>query len=50
MTSWSFRPHGLAASRSEARRLVHQGGAFVGEEAVRDIEARIVPAQARDGP
>ena len=44
-----FARSGLAASRSEARRLVQQGGAFIGEEAVRDIEARIGPAQARDG-
>ena len=44
-----FARSGLAASRSEARRLVQQGGAFVGEEVVRDIEARIGPAQVRDG-
>ncbi len=44
-----FARSGLCASRSEARRLVQQGGAFVGSEAVRDIEARVGPSLVRDG-
>ncbi len=44
-----FARSGLCASRSEARRLVQQGGAMVGGEVVRDLEARIGPRHAREG-
>ena len=44
-----FARTGLCASRGEARRLVQQGGAYVNEEAVGDVEALIGAAAARDG-
>jgi tyrosyl-tRNA synthetase len=43
-----FTDAGLAPTKSEARRLVQQGGAFVSAEAVTDIAARI-SADALDG-
>ena len=36
-----FTDAGLAASRSEARRLVEQGGAFVGNTAIADVKANV---------
>jgi tyrosyl-tRNA synthetase len=40
---------GLAKSKSEARRLITQGGAAVNGETVTDIEARVTDANLRDG-
>jgi len=40
---------GLVASKGEARRLVQQGGAYVNDAAVQDIQARLGPAEIRDG-
>lgn len=40
---------GLVASKGEARRLVQQGGAYVNDVAVQDIQARLGPAEIRDG-
>ena len=39
----------LCASKSDARRLVSQGGAYVGRTNVTDIEARIGVDAAEDG-
>ena len=36
-----FTDAGLAATKSEARRLVEQGGAFVGSESITDVKAVI---------
>lgn len=36
-----FAEAGLASTKSEARRLVEQGGAFIGEEKISDIKAII---------
>jgi tyrosyl-tRNA synthetase len=36
-----FTDAGLAPTKSEARRLVQQGGAFVGDAAVTDVAALI---------
>lgn len=40
---------GLAASKGEARRLMQQGGAHVNDVSVHDIQARVGPAEIRDG-
>ena len=40
---------GLCATKSDARRLVSQGGAYVGGGEVRDLDARITDRDARDG-
>lgn len=40
---------GLAKSKSEARRLIGQGGASVNGERVADLEARATPADLRNG-
>ncbi len=40
---------GLCATKSDARRLVSQGGAYVGGANVTDLEARVTEADARDG-
>jgi len=40
---------GLAASKGEARRLMQQGGAHVNDVSVHDIQARVGPADIRDG-
>ncbi|MCL1927624.1 MAG: tyrosine--tRNA ligase [Treponema sp.] len=42
-----FTDAGLAATKSEARRLVEQGGAFVGNESISDVKA-IIGADALD--
>jgi tyrosyl-tRNA synthetase len=42
-----FADAGLAATKSEARRLVEQGGAFVADHAVTDVKA-IISADALD--
>ncbi|MCL1813327.1 MAG: tyrosine--tRNA ligase [Treponema sp.] len=42
-----FADAGLAATKSEARRLVEQGGAFVGSESISDVKA-VVGADALD--
>jgi tyrosyl-tRNA synthetase len=39
----------LCATKSDARRLVSQGGAYVGGVNVTDLEARITEADARSG-
>ena len=40
---------GLCATKSDARRLVTQGGAYVGGKDVADVEARVTEADVRDG-
>jgi tyrosyl-tRNA synthetase len=40
---------GMVASKGEARRLVQQGGAYVNDVAVPDIQARVGTAEIRDG-
>ena len=40
---------GLAASKSEARRLVQQGGVALDEEKVTDPACMVTPAQFHDG-
>jgi tyrosyl-tRNA synthetase len=40
---------GLCASRGEARRLLQQGGAYVNEQVIGDIEAVIGQRDVRDG-
>ncbi|MBN2498327.1 MAG: tyrosine--tRNA ligase [Deltaproteobacteria bacterium] len=40
---------GLAKSKSDARRLVEQGGARLGDARVEGIERRIFPSDLRDG-
>jgi tyrosyl-tRNA synthetase len=42
-----FADAGLAATKSEARRLVEQGGAFVGSESISDVKV-VVGADALD--
>jgi tyrosyl-tRNA synthetase len=44
-----FAAAGLVKSKSEARRLVEQGGAYVNEEQVADIERRVSLDDVRDG-
>jgi tyrosyl-tRNA synthetase len=44
-----FERAGLSKSRSEARRLIQQGGAFVNDELVATVEAVITPAMVRQG-
>ena len=39
----------LCATRSDARRLVQQGGAYVGGRDVTDVEARVTDRDAKDG-
>jgi tyrosyl-tRNA synthetase len=39
----------LAKSKSEARRLISQGGAAVNGTTVHDVEARVTEADLRDG-
>ena len=39
----------LAASKSEARRLVQQGGVFVNDEKVASIDVKFTAGQLRDG-
>ena len=39
----------LCASRSDARRLVSQGGAYVGGREVTDVEARVTSSDVKDG-
>lgn len=36
---------GLARSKSEARRLIQQGGAYIGEQRVQDADATLPPAE-----
>ena len=40
---------GMVTSKGEARRLVQQGGAYVNDLAVPDIQARVGTAEIRDG-
>jgi tyrosyl-tRNA synthetase len=40
---------GLSRSRSEARRLIQQGGAYVNDELVTSVDERITSAYLRDG-
>jgi tyrosyl-tRNA synthetase len=40
---------GLSRSRSEARRLILQGGAYVNDEAVRNVDDIISAEQLVDG-
>lgn len=40
---------GLAASKSEARRLVQQGGVFVDDEKVESIDSNVASDQLKDG-
>jgi tyrosyl-tRNA synthetase len=40
---------GLAPSKGEARRLIQQGGAYVNDVAAADAQARVAPADLRDG-
>ncbi|MBL8379625.1 MAG: tyrosine--tRNA ligase [Burkholderiales bacterium] len=40
---------GLAPSKGEARRLIQQGGAYVNDHAAGDVQARVGPADLRDG-
>jgi tyrosyl-tRNA synthetase len=40
---------GLASSKGEARRLVQQGGAYVNDGAVQDIQTRVGMPEIRDG-
>ena len=40
---------GMVTSKGEARRLVQQGGAYVNDLAVPDIQARVGMAEIRDG-
>ncbi len=44
-----FVRSGLCATKSDARRLVTQGGAYVGRRNVTDIEARISADAAENG-
>jgi tyrosyl-tRNA synthetase len=44
-----FEQVGLCRSRSEARRLIQQGGAYVNEELVGSVDERITTAHLRDG-
>ena len=44
-----FVRSGLCATKSDARRLITQGGAYVGRRNVTDIDARISADAAEDG-
>lgn len=44
-----FAEVGLVQSKSEARRLIKQGGARVGQQRVADFERRVGPADLEDG-
>jgi tyrosyl-tRNA synthetase len=44
-----FQQVGLCRSRSEARRLIEQGGAYVNEVAVEDVDALITAEHLSDG-
>ena len=44
-----FVSAGLTRSKSDARRLVQQGGAYVNDEPVQDIEALITDADLEHG-
>jgi tyrosyl-tRNA synthetase len=40
---------GLCATKSDARRLVEQGGAYVGRRNVKELDALVTAADAEDG-
>jgi tyrosyl-tRNA synthetase len=44
-----FVAAGLCATKSDARRLITQGGAYVGRRNITDIETRISVDEAEDG-
>jgi tyrosyl-tRNA synthetase len=44
-----FEQVGLCRSRSEARRLIQQGGAYINDELVGGLDERITTAHLRDG-
>nr|NIV27978.1 tyrosine--tRNA ligase [Anaerolineae bacterium] len=44
-----FQRVGLSRSRSEARRLIQQGGAYVNDEVVRSVDDLITAEQLIDG-
>ena len=44
-----FAEVGLASSRAEARRLIQQGGAYIGEERVESIEEQVGLERVGDG-
>jgi tyrosyl-tRNA synthetase len=44
-----FERVGLCRSRSEARRLIQQGGAYVNEEPVASVDAVVTTADLSDG-
>jgi tyrosyl-tRNA synthetase len=44
-----FERTGLCRSRSEARRLIQQGGAYVNDVAVDDVDREVTPNDLQDG-
>jgi tyrosyl-tRNA synthetase len=44
-----FAEAGLARSKSDARRLVQQGGAYVNEEQISDVDRMITLSDLNDG-
>jgi tyrosyl-tRNA synthetase len=44
-----FEKAGLTDSRSEARRLIQQGGAYVNDERITSVDAIVTAAHLRDG-
>ncbi len=44
-----FQRAGLCRSRSDARRLIEQGGAYINDEAIADVEQTVTTADLQDG-